>query len=98
MIRVAVKSARLGHPEVKIGAFAGFGGTTRLPRLVGRGRAAEMLLRGRPVAAEEALEIGLVQFVVDDEQLIPETEAIVRDILAQSPTAVRLTWEALHVD
>ena len=96
MIRVAVKSARLGHPEVKIGAFAGFGGTTRLARLVGRGRAAEMLLRGRAVPADEALQIGLVQFVVDDEQLISETECIVREILAQSPTAVRLTWEALH--
>lgn len=96
MIRVAVKSARLGHPEVKIGAVAGFGGTTRLARLVGRGRAAEMLLRGRAVRADEALQIGLVQFVVDEEQLIAETETIVREILAQSPTAVRLTWEALH--
>lgn len=96
MIRVAVKSSRLGHPEVKIGAVAGFGGTTRLARLVGRGRAAEMLLRGRAVTADEALQIGLVQFVVDESRLMAETEAIVQDVLAQSPSAVKLTWEALH--
>lgn len=96
MIRVAVKSARLGHPEVSIGAVAGFGGTTRLARLVGRGRAAEMLLRGRNVTADEALQIGLVQFVVDDDCLMDETEAIVHDILTKSPSAVKLTWEALH--
>jgi enoyl-CoA hydratase len=95
-IRIAARSARLGHPEVKIGAVAGFGGTTRLARLVGRGRAAEMLLRGRAVLSEEALQIGLVQFVVDDERLLAEAEAIVREILALSPSAVRLTWEALH--
>ena len=88
MIRVAVKSSRLGHPEVSIGAVAGFGGMTRL---VGRGRAAEMLLRGRNITAGEALQIGLVQFVVDDDRLMVETEAIVDDILAKSPSAVRLT-------
>ncbi len=96
MMRVAVRTARLGHPEVRIGAIAGFGGTTRLARLVGRGRAAELLLRGRAVTAEEALQIGLVQSVTDVGKLMAETEAIVRDILAQSPIAVRLTWEALH--
>ncbi len=96
MIRVAAKSSMLGHPEVSIGAVAGFGGTTRLARLVGRGRAAEMLLRGRNISADEALQIGLVQFVVDDDRLMAETKAIVDDILAKSPSAVRLTWEALH--
>ena len=96
MIRVAVRTARLGHPEVRIGAIAGFGGTTRLARLVGRGRAAELLLRGRIITAEEALQIGLVQSIVDVEKLMSETEEIVGDILAQSPIAVRLTWEALH--
>jgi len=95
-IRIAARSARLGHPEVKIGAVAGFGGTTRLARLVGRGRAVEMLIRGRAVLSEEALQIGLVQFVVDDDRLPAEAEAIVREILALSPSAVRLTWEALH--
>lgn len=96
MIRIAAKQIKLGHPEVRIGAIAGFGGTTRLPRLIGKGRAAEMLLRGRAVTAEEALNIGLVQGVVEAERLIDETRVILRDILQQSPTAVRLTWEALH--
>jgi enoyl-CoA hydratase len=96
MIRVAVRNARLGHPEVKIGAVAGFGGTTRLPRLVGRGRAAELLLRGRVVAADEALQIGLVHSVVEPENLLTEATALVNDVLEQSPIAVQLTWEALH--
>jgi enoyl-CoA hydratase len=96
MIRIAVRNAKLGHPEVKIGAVAGFGGTTRLPRLVGRGRAAELLLRGRVIAADEALQIGLVHSVVEPENLLAEAYAILQDILAQSPIAVKLTWEALH--
>jgi enoyl-CoA hydratase len=96
MIRVAARHARLGHPEVRIGAVAGFGGTTRLARLVGKGRAAEMLLRGRTVDAQEALGIGLVQELAEPARLMDATRAIVRDILRQSPTAVRLTWEALH--
>jgi enoyl-CoA hydratase len=96
MIRVAGRHVRLGHPEVRIGAVAGFGGTTRLARLVGKGRAAEMLLRGRAVDAEEASRIGLVQEVAEPDRLMDATRAIVRDILEQSPAAVRLTWEALH--
>ena len=95
-LRVAVKTARFGHPEVKIGAVAGFGGTTRLPRLVGRGRAAELLLRGRAVTADEALNIGLVHGVVEPDELLVAAETLARDVLAQSPTAVRLTWEMLH--
>ena len=96
MIRIAARQAKFGHPEVRIGAVAGFGGTTRLARLVGKGRAAEMLLRGRTVNAEEAMRIGLVQEMAEPDQLMDATRAIVRDILEQSPIAVRLTWEALH--
>ncbi len=95
-LRVAVRGARLGHPEVRIGAIAGFGGTTRLPRLIGKGRAAELLLTGRLVAAEEALQMGLVNRVVGREDLLSETEGLILEILAQSPSAVRLTWEAMH--
>ena len=62
----------------------------------GRGRAAELLLRGRTITADEALQIGLVQSVVDHGKLLAETEAMIRNIVAQSPLAVRLTWEALH--
>jgi len=95
-LRVAVKTARLGHPEVKIGAVAGFGGTTRLPRLVGRGRAAELLVRGRMIDADEALRIGLVHDVVEPNEVLVAAETLARDLLAQSPTAVRLTWDMLH--
>lgn len=96
MFRIAVRGAVLGHPEVKIGAIAGFGGTTRLPRLVGRARAADLLLRGRIVTADEALQFGLVHAVVDASQLLPEAKSLVADLLARSPTAVRLTWEAMQ--
>jgi len=96
MLRVAVRDARLGHPEVRIGAIAGFGGTTRLPRLIGRGRAAELLLTGKLVTAEEALRIGLVNRVVEPENLLSETESLVLEILSQSAIAVRMTWEAMH--
>ncbi len=96
MLRVAVRHARLGHPEVRIGAIAGFGGTTRLPRLIGKGRATELLLTGRLVTAEEALQIGLVNRVVKPEDLLSETESLVREILSQSAIAVRMTWEAIH--
>ncbi len=96
MLRVAVRHARLGHPEVRIGAIAGFGGTTRLPRLIGKGLATELLLTGRLVTAEEALQIGLVHKVVKPEDLLSETESLVREILSQSTIAVRMTWEAIH--
>jgi enoyl-CoA hydratase len=95
-LRVVVRGAMLGHPEVRIGAVAGFGGTTRLPRLIGKGRAAELLLTGRLVTAEEALWLGLVHKVVEPENLLSETEALVREIISQSPVAVRMTWEAMH--
>lgn len=95
-LRIAVRHARLGHPEVRIGAVAGFGGTTRLPRLIGKGRAAELLLTGRSIGAEEAQRLGLVNRVVENETLLQETEELVLEILAQAPVAVRMTWEAIH--
>jgi enoyl-CoA hydratase len=96
MLRVAAQHVMLGHPEVRIGAIAGFGGTTRLPRLIGKGRATELLVTGRLVTAEEALQIGLVHRVVEPELLLQETETIVLEILSQAPIAVRMTWEAMH--
>lgn len=95
-LRVAVRHASLGHPEVRIGAVAGFGGTTRLPRLIGKGRAVELLLTGKAIPAEGALRMGLVNRVVEPEELLPETEGLLREILSQSPEAVRMTWEAIH--
>ncbi len=95
-LRVAVNTAKLGHPEVRIGAVAGWGGTTRLPRLIGKGRAAEMLLTGKMVSAEEALGMGLVNRVVEPKNLMKEAEALLKEILNQAPFAVRMTWEAVH--
>ncbi len=95
-LRVAADAAQMGHPEVNIGAIAGFGGTTRLPRLVGKGRATELLLRGRLLAADEALEIGLIHRVAAPENLLDEAKAFLRDIIRFSPIAVKLTWEAIH--
>jgi len=96
MLRVAVKSAKLGHPEVRLGAVAGWGGTTRLPRLIGKGRAAEMLLTGKMIDADEALLYGLVNRVTEPENLQVEGENLLREILVNAPVAVNLTWDAIH--
>lgn len=96
MLRIAASHAQLGHPEVRIGAVAGFGGTTRLPRLIGKGRAAELLLTGNSINAEQAYNMGLVNKVVEPGKLLIEAENMIRGILSQSPMAVKLTWEALH--
>ena len=96
MLRVAVQDTKLGHPEVRIGAVAGFGGTTRLPRLIGKGRAAELLLTGKLINSELALEFGLVNKVVEADELFIETEALVQEILTQAPIAVDFSWQALH--
>ena len=95
-LRVAARTAKLGHPEVRIGAVAGWGGTTRLPRLIGKGRAAELLLTGKMISAEEALSMGLVNRVVEPEQLTEEAETLLNEILSHAPLAVRMTWEAMH--
>jgi len=96
MLRLAVSSAKLGHPEVRIGAVAGWGGTTRLPRLIGKGRAAELLLTGKMISAEKALEMGLVNLVVDHNKLQSEGEKLMKDILNNAPVSVNFTWEAIH--
>jgi enoyl-CoA hydratase len=96
MLRVAVSSAKLGHPEVQIGAVSGWGGTTRLPRLIGKSRAAEMLLTGKMIDANEALQIGLVNRVTEPENLHKEGEKLLQEILQNAPVAVHLTWDAIH--
>jgi enoyl-CoA hydratase len=95
-VRVAAEGAKLGQPEVKLGLLAGYGGTQRLPRLVGRGRALELLLTGEPIDAAEAHRIGLVNRVVKREALLDEARALARKILSAGPVAVRLTMEAVH--
>jgi enoyl-CoA hydratase/carnithine racemase len=85
--RVACVSARFGFPEVKVGAFASGSGTQRLPRLVGRGRALELLLTGRVIPAEEALQIGLVEFVYPDDSLQEKALELAR-LIASHPGGV----------
>ena len=96
MLRVAVTSAKLGHPEVRIGAVAGWGGTTRLPRLIGKSLAVEMLLTGKMIDAKEAFQWGLVHRVTESENLQSEGAKLLQEILQNSPVAVNLTWEAVH--
>ena len=94
-IRVAAEGAKMGQPEVKLGLLAGYGGTQRLPRLVGRGIALELLLTGEPIDAAEAYRVGLVNRVVKREALLDECRAIARKILAVGPLGVRYTLEAV---
>jgi len=83
-IAIASKSAKIGQPEINLGVHPGFGGTQRLPRLVGRAKAKELLLTGDSISAEEALRIGLVNKLVDGDQLIEETVKIAQKIASKS--------------
>jgi enoyl-CoA hydratase len=95
--RYASKNALLGLPEVKLGLIPGYGGTQRLPRLIGRGPAAELILRGEPIKADEALRIGLVNQVFETrEALLEGARAALKDIAARGPLAIRLALEAVR--
>jgi enoyl-CoA hydratase len=95
-VRLASENAKFGQPEVKLGIGPGYGGTVRLPRLVGKGRALELLLTGDMIDAHEAYRIGLVNRVVPAGELIVETEKLLRRILSNGPIAVRLCLEAVE--
>jgi len=95
-IRLATESARFGQPEVKLGVPPGGGGTQRLPRLVGKGRALQLILSGEMITAQEAYRIGLVNEVVPAAELIPRAEAILKQIFANAPLAVRYSLEAVN--
>jgi enoyl-CoA hydratase len=94
-LRVAAEHAKFGQPEVKLGIGPGYGGTVRLPRLVGQGRALELLLTGSMVDAQEAWRIGLVNRVVPADRLIEECETMLRAILDNGPLAVRACLESV---
>jgi enoyl-CoA hydratase len=95
-IRIASETARMGQPEVKLGLIPGYGGTQRLPRLVGKGAALKMLLTGEMVFAAEALRIGLVDEVVPAAELMPRTQALAKVIAGMAPIAVRQCIAAVH--
>jgi len=92
-IRIAADHARFGQPEVKLGIGPGYGATARLPRLVGRGRALELLLTGGMIDAAEAFRIGLVNRVVPADKLLAEAETLLRTILENGPLAIRTCVE-----
>jgi len=94
-VRFAAENARLGQPEVKLGIVPGYGGTQRLPRLVGRGRALELLLSGEPVTAAEAYRIGLVNAVLPQAELLGYSQSWLAKVLANGPLAVGLAMEAV---
>jgi enoyl-CoA hydratase len=94
-LRIASEAAKFGQPEVKLGIGPGYGGTVRLPRLVGRGRALELLLTGQMIEAQEAWRIGLVNRVVPADRLLAESEQLLRTILENGPLAIRACLEAV---
>jgi enoyl-CoA hydratase len=94
-LRIASEKARFGQPEVKLGILPGFGGTQRLPRLVGRGIATELTLSGRIIKADEALRIGLVNEVVEADQLLPRTLEWLGTALANGPEALAASLQAI---
>jgi enoyl-CoA hydratase/carnithine racemase len=95
-IRIAVDTAKFGQPEVALGLLPGGGGTQRLPRLVGKGRALQLILSGEMIDAQEAYRIGLVNEVVPAADLIARAEAILKKIGANAPIAVKLSLEAVN--
>ena len=94
-LRLASDTAKFGQPEVKLGLLPGYGGTVRLPRIIGKGRALELLLTGAIIDAAEALRIGLVNRVVPADRLMEEAEVLARGIMDQGPLAVRSVLEAV---
>jgi len=94
-IRIAAEDAQLGLTEINLGIIPGGGGTQRLPRLVGRGKALEMILTGARIPAAEALRLGLVERVVPAAELMPAAQALARSIADKAPIALRYAKEAV---
>ncbi len=95
-LRYASKNAKLGLPEVSLGIIPGYGGTQRLPRLVGSGVALQLILTGDPVGADEALRIGLVNGVTEPQELLPTVKAVATKMLSRGQNALALAKEAVH--
>jgi enoyl-CoA hydratase/carnithine racemase len=95
-LRIAADTARLGQPEIALGLIPGYAGTQRLARLVGKGRAMEMILTGTPIAADEALRIGLVTRVVPASQLMVEARKLAAQLATSAPVAMRYIINAIN--
>src|ERR1700748_2722900 len=95
-IRIAAEHAKFGQPEVALGLIPGGGGTQRLPRLVGKGRALQLILTGETISAQEAYRIGLVNEVVPASQLIARAEAILKQMFSNAPLAVKFALDAAN--
>src|SRR5436305_1807486 len=95
-MRLASETARLGQPEVKLGIIPGYGGTQRLPRLVGTGLAMQLVLTGEMISAQEAHRIGLVNEVAPADRLLPRAEEIAAKIIANAPLAIQYCMEAVN--
>ena len=95
-IRLASSKAKLGQPEVNLGIIPGYGGTQRLPRLVGRGKALQLILTGEMVGAEEALRIGLVDEVYEPDELMEKAVAMAKVICSKGPLAIMHAKECVH--
>jgi enoyl-CoA hydratase len=95
-IRVAAQRAKFGQPEVKLGVMPGYGGTQRLPRLVGRGRALKLILSGDIIDATEAYRIGLVDELVPDADVIERAESVLKKIIANAPLSVKYALSAVN--
>jgi len=95
-LRLAADTARIGQPEIALGLLPGYAGTQRLPRLVGKGRAMEMILTGAPITAAEAERIGLVTRVVPAAELMPEARKLAADLAKRAPIAMRYIINAIN--
>ncbi len=95
-MRIASENAQFGQPEVKLGIIPGYGGTQRLPRLIGKGRAMQLVTTGEMISAQEAHRIGLVNEVTPLGELIPRAESIAQKIIANAPLAVQYAMEAVN--
>ena len=96
-MRIASENAKFSQPEVALGIIPGWGGTQRLPRLIGKGRAIEMIAGGEMIDAKEALRIGLVNHVVSQQDLMGNTYSLAKSILKNGPTAVGAALKCIHV-
>ena len=95
-LRIAVKHAKLGLPEVSLGVIPGYGGTQRLPALIGKGKAMEMILTGDIISADKALELGLINQVVTAEKLLEATIILAKRLMKNSPNSIKNAIKAIN--